>query len=147
MKTQEDIAGDGLGYLSRPTDQRLSIKVFLQDNVPTIPWWRMSLGLVYGSGMPVFYPSGLRSEHESRIPAYYRVDWGNTVRLTDFPFFAQTKPFSRFEEILLTLEVFNLLGFRNVSSFLWVADYENHYYRVPNYLTARQLNLNITLLF
>ena len=40
MQTQEDIEGDGLGWLARPTDQRFSIKLFLQDHVPDMPWWR-----------------------------------------------------------------------------------------------------------
>ena len=37
MKTQEDIFGDEFGWLDRPTDQRLSLKVFVQDYIPTLP--------------------------------------------------------------------------------------------------------------
>ena len=147
MRTQEDIVGDSLGWLARPTDQRFSVKLFLQDNIPQMPWWRMSLSLVYGSGMPVFEPSGKRFEQESRLPAYYRVDWGNTVQLSMFENIRRAKWFSHLADVQLSLEVFNLFNFRNVVSYLWVSDYENRYYSVPNYLTARQLNLKITVLF
>ena len=51
------------------------------------------------------------------------------------------------DDIQISLEVFNLFNFRNVISYLWVSDYENRSYPVPNYLTARQLNLKVTVLF
>lgn len=144
MKTQEDIEGDGLGWLDRPTDQRFSIKLFLQDNVPSMPWWRMSLSLVYGSGTPASrYSDGTAF----RLPAYYRVDWGNTVQLSRFERIGHSRLFRIVDDIHVGLEVFNLFNFRNVVSFLWVSDYENRFYPVPNYLTARQLNLKVTVLF
>ena len=144
MQTQEDIEGDGLGWLARPTDQRFSFKLFLQDNVPSMPWWRMSLSLVYGSGTPATrYANG----DAFRLPAYYRVDWGNTVQLSRFERIGRSRLFRLIDDIHVGLEVFNLFNFRNVVSFLWVSDYENRYYPVPNYLTARQLNLKVTVLF
>ena len=48
---------------------------------------------------------------------------------------------------MIGLEVFNLFNYRNVVSYIWVADYENTYYPVPNYLTARQVNLKLTVTF
>ena len=144
MQTQEDIEGDGQGWLARPTDQRVSFKVFLQDNIPTIPWWRMSLSLVYGSGTPVRrYANG----KSLRLPAYFRVDWGNTVQLSRFDRLRHTKVFRYVDDIQVGVEVFNLFNFRNVVSYLWVSDYENIQYPVPNYLTARQLNFKLTILF
>lgn len=144
MQTQEDIEGDGLGWLARPTDQRLSFKLFLQDNIPTLPWWRMSLSLIYGSGTPV---SRYADGEAFRLPAYYRVDWGNTVQLSQFERLKRCRVFHHVKDIQLGVEVFNLFNFRNVVSYLWVADYENRQYPVPNYLTARQLNFKMTILF
>lgn len=144
MQTREDIEGDGLGWLARPTDQRLGFKLFLQDNLPTIPWWRMSLCLVYGSGMPV---SRYADGQPFRLPAYYRVDWGNTVRLSQFERLKRSNVFRYIDDIQLGVEVFNLFNFRNVISYLWVSDYDNRLYPVPNYLTARQLNFKLTILF
>ena len=144
MQTQEDIEGDGLGWLARPTDQRVSFKLFLQDNLPTMPWWRMSLSLVYGSGIPV---SRYADGSAFRLPAYYRVDWGNTVQLSQFERLKRTRVFNHINDIQVGVEVFNLFNFRNVVSYLWVSDYDNRLYPVPNYLTARQLNFKFTVLF
>ena len=41
----------------------------------------------------------------------------------------------------------NLFDYHNVVSFLWVADYTNRYHPVPNYLTARQLNIKFSATF
>ena len=147
MKTQEDIEGDAYGWLDRPTDQRISFKVFLQDNVPDMPWWRMSLNLVYATGMPIMTPFGNNGGEYLRLPSYYRIDWGNTIRLSQFESLKHKKIFRMVEDIQIGIEVFNLFNFRNVVSYLWVADIDNIPRRVPNYLTARQLNIKLTVLF
>ena len=147
MKTQEDIDGDAYGWLDRPTDQRVSFKVFLQDNVPDMPWWRMSLNLVYATGMPIMTPFGNNGGDYLRLPSYYRIDWGNTIRLSQFEGLKHKKIFRVVEDIQIGIEVFNLFNFRNVVSYLWVADIDNIPRRVPNYLTARQLNVKLTVLF
>ena len=51
------------------------------------------------------------------------------------------------DDILVSVEVFNLFDYKNVVSYTWVADYNNIYYPVPNYLTARQFNLKLTINF
>ncbi|MBR1549014.1 MAG: carboxypeptidase-like regulatory domain-containing protein [Bacteroidales bacterium] len=147
MQTQEDIEGDGLGWLARPTDQRFSFKLFLQDNVPDMPWWRMSLNLVYATGTPIAIPFGNYGGDQLRLPSYYRIDWGNTVRLSKFDRIGNWLFKHRIADVQVGLEVFNLFNFHNVVSYLWVADIDNLPRRVPNYLTARQLNLKITVLF
>lgn len=147
MKTQEDILGDGLGWLSRPTDQRLSFKVFLQDYMPTIPWWRMSLSLLYGSQTPTTFPYQKDRSLELHLPAYFRVDWGNTIQLTRFNSIRHSKVGRLFDDISLGIEVFNLFNYHNVVSFLWVSDYTGIYHAVPNYLTARQLNIKLNVTF
>ncbi len=147
MQTQEDIEGDSFGWLARPTDQRLSFKLFLQDNVPDMPWWRMSLNLVFATGTPIAVPFGNNGGNQLRLPSYYRLDWGNTIRLSQFEKLKRKKLFRVVDDIQLGLEVFNLFNFRNVVSYLWVADIDNLPRRVPNYLTARQVNFKITVLF
>lgn len=146
MRTQEDIEGDEFGWLDRPTDQRFSIKLFLQDYIPTMPWWRMSLSAIYATGMPVTAPYG-RQEVALRLPYYLRVDWGNTVQLARIQQLKHWKLFRYIEDIQVGVEIFNLFDKQNVISYLWVTDYDNHPYRVPNYLTARQINLRLTILF
>ena len=149
MKTQEDLLGDGEGWLSRPTDQRLSFKIFLQDYLPEIPWWRMSLSFIYGTRMPVTHPyqTHRTADNQYMLPPYYRVDWGNTIQLSRFDRVRQSKIGRYFDDISLGLEIFNLFNYRNVVSFIWVADYSNTYHSVPNYLTARQINLKLSATF
>lgn len=147
MKTQQDIEGDGYGWLARPTDQRISFKVFFQDYVPNVPFWRMSLNFLVGSGMPFTSPQQKDFSNEHYYPAYFRVDWGNTVQLSRFDRLKDSPLFRHIDDILLSFEVFNLFDYKNVVSYIWVADYNNQYYPVPNYLTSRQLNLKVTVLF
>ena len=147
MQTQEDIEGDGLGWIARPTDQRISFKLFFQDYVPQIPWWRMSLSFIVGSGTPVTFPYQRDRSQDYRLPTYFRVDWGNMVQLSRFEKIKHSALMRHIDDILVGVEIFNLFDHRNVVSFIWVADYENIYYPVPNYLTARQFNVKVTVEF
>lgn len=155
MKTQEDIEGDNQGWLDRPTDQRLSFKLFFQDYLPSLPWWRMSLNFTFGTGIPVTFPTRKSSDQQisnstattHRLPNYFRVDWGNTIQLSRFDRLKHSALFRHIDDILVGVEVFNLFNFRNVASYIWVSDYDNVYYPVPNYLTARQINLKLSVLF
>lgn len=147
MKTQEDIEGDGLGWINRPTDQRFSFKMFFQDRLPSMPWWKMSLNFLFGSRLPVTFPYQKDRSTEFHLPNYFRVDWGNTVQFSQIEKFKHWKLFRVVDDIQLGVEVFNLFNYRNVISFIWVSDYENTYYPVPNYLTARQVNVKLTVLF
>ena len=147
LKTQEDIMGDGLGWIARPTDQRFNFKIFLQDYMPEIPCWRMSLSLIYGTGTPVTHPYQTNRAVEYRLPPYFRVDWGNTIQLNRFERVRNSKLGRVFDDIAVGIEVFNLFDYHNVVSVLWVADYTNHYHPVPNYLTARQINVKLSATF
>ncbi len=147
MKTQEDIGGDSFGWIARPTDQRISFKLFFQDYIPSMPFWRMSLNFIVGSGFPFTYPTQKDFSESHYYPAYFRVDWGNTIQLSRFERIKESKLMRHIDDILLSLEVFNLFDYKNVVSFIWVADYANQYYPVPNYLTSRQLNLKLTVVF
>ncbi len=146
-RARENILGDEAGWMSRPTDQRVSLKVFLQDHVPNVPWWDMSLNLVYATGAPLNVPFGDYSSWQLRMPSYYRVDWGNTIRLLQFEKMKNGRLARLVDDVNLSIEVFNLFNFRNVVSYLWVSDYEGQPHRVPNYLTARQLNIKLTVCF
>ena len=147
MKTQEDILGDNLGWINRPTDQRFSFKIFVQDYIPTFPWWRMSLSLLYGSRTPTTHPYQTDRSIEYHIPPYFRADWGNTINLTRFESIRRSRIGRFFSDLSVSIEVFNLFDYHNVVSFIWVADYTNLYYPVPNYLTARQLNIKLSATF
>ena len=146
MRVREDVEGDGQGWIPRPTDQLLSFKLFLQDNIPQMPWWKMSLSMIYGSRIPIFTPDNVNSQIQLYMPPYFRVDWGNTVQLKSIERVRNWALLRWAKDVHVGIEVFNLFNYRNVISYLWVYDYEGHPFRVPNYLTARQLNFKLTVL-
>ena len=45
------------------------------------------------------------------------------------------------------LEVFNLLGNKNASSYMWIKDIKNQYWSIPNYLTYRLINVKLAVEF
>jgi hypothetical protein len=45
------------------------------------------------------------------------------------------------------IEVFNLLQANNVISYQWIQDVQGDKFAVPNYLTAREVNLRLMLEF
>jgi hypothetical protein len=49
-----------------------------------------------------------------------------------------------FRECSIAIEVFNILDTKNVSSYMFIADYENTYHAIPNRLTGRLFNLKIS---
>ena len=57
------------------------------------------------------------------------------------------KFFNHLKALSLSLEVFNLLQVNNTVSYLWIEDVTGRTYAIPNYLTARQLNLRLNVKF
>lgn len=148
MKTQEDIFGDNFGYIDRPTDQLFMFKLFFQDYIPSIPWWKMNILFTFGSGLPVTKPNQTDFSKTTRFPTYMRVDWGTSLRIKDpSSKWAQNNVFRHIKNIWIYFDLFNLFDNKNVISYLWVSDYENRQYAVPNYLTRRQINLKLSLDF
>ena len=48
---------------------------------------------------------------------------------------------------VVALEVFNLLGIRNTINHTWIQDVTGRRYAIPNYLTARRINLKFAIRF
>lgn len=147
MKSQEDILGDGHGYIPRPTDQRFNFSMFFQDYLPRNPSYKMNLKLHYSSGLPIGAVNSERHEQTIRIPSYRRVDIGFSKVIKDGDKGSKWKNFKHFDSIWLSAEVFNLLAIRNTISYLWVTDVVQNQYAVPNYLTSRLLNLKLQAKF
>ena len=147
MKSEEDIFGDGHGFIPRPTDQRLSFSLFFQDYLPKSPSYKTNLRLHYSSGLPVGAINSERYEQTIRIPAYRRVDIGFTKIIKQGNQGSKWRYFENFDSVWLSAEIFNLLGIRNTVSYLWVTDVVQNQYAVPNYLTSRLLNLKLQMKF
>ena len=160
LTTREDIAGDStnvyekgtnqivgrkpLGYIRRPTDQRVTLGVFFQDQLPNDPTVKMSLNLIYGTGLP-FSPPGLEGiRNQYQMPGYKRVDIGfsKLITLNDL-----TGTKKGLETLWLGLEVLNLLAANNVVSYNYIEDVNQVTYAVPNYLSSRLVNLRFVARF
>ena len=147
LTTREDIEGDGHGYIPRPTDRRLNASIYFQDYFPTNPNYKMQLSLIYGSGLPFGAPNSERHEQTLRIPSYKRLDIGFSRSIKRENEHNKIKFLNHFSSIWASIEIFNLIGIQNTSSYIWVSDSSQRYYAVPNYLTGRLLNLKLNIKF
>jgi hypothetical protein len=139
MQTQEDVDFDSKGYIRRPTDQRFTLGVYLEDYLPNNPTWRMNLNLVWGSGLPFNVPNNPELRNVFQGKAFRRVDVGfskfiDKVRLGG-------------KEVLKSLwigaDILNLFAINNAIAYSWVSDLNNQRYAIPNALSARFLNLRM----
>lgn len=154
MQTKEKItytntAGEQIttNYLRRPTDQRVNLGVFFQDELEKWPEYKVSLNLVVGTGMPYFLTGDFRYTDQFKIPPYRRLDIGfsRDIISADRP---STKKFAKHvDEAWISLDVFNVLGVQNVASYIWIRDVTGTTFAVPNYLTSRRINLNFVVKF
>jgi hypothetical protein len=163
MQTKEDIkndfyyTSDGLrvepGYYPRPTNQLINFSLFFQDYLPMNPSYRMNLSLHYGTGLPFSSPDEDRYDQVFKMRAYKRVDLGfSKVIISKEKQFEKSAWLNVFEDMWISLEVFNLLDINNTISYMWVKTVNNQsgqaaQYAVPNYLTSRRVNLKLTAKF
>ena len=144
MKTQEDIEGDTLGYIPRPTDQRINVGLFFQDYLPNNRSYKAHLTILYGTGWPFGPPGKINQKTLLRVPSYRRVDLGFSKVLISEERASESKGVLRFfKNAWVSLEVFNLLDINNTISHIWITDIRNRQYSIPNYLTGRRINLKL----
>jgi hypothetical protein len=145
MRSEEDLDNDNAGYIPRPADQRISFSMFLQDYLPSNRSVGAALSLYLSSGLPFGPPNGERWQATNRMPGYKRVDLG---LFKDFGKRADgSTKYRNTQSLKLGVEVFNLFDFSNTISYFWVSDVKNRQYAVPNYLTARRLNVKLSVEF
>ncbi|MBO4995799.1 MAG: carboxypeptidase-like regulatory domain-containing protein [Muribaculaceae bacterium] len=139
MKSNEKLNGVDV---PRPNDRRYSIGLYFTDYFPRLPRLKFSLRGVLSDGLPVTPTHSTRDKGYFRTPPYKRVDIGFNYSL-----WSAARANRGIRNVWIGLEVFNLLGISNVSSYYWVTDVNNVRYAVPNYLTRRQLNCSVTVDF
>ncbi len=147
MRTREDISGDGFGYIPRPTDQLVNFSLLFQDYLPGNPSWKMHLAAYYGSRLPTGPPNSERWQDIFRMPPYRRIDMGVSKVLISETRRLTNSWLSPIRDLSLSLEVFNLLNINNTVSYFWVSSSYGDMFAVPNYLTARKLNLKLSHVF
>ena len=131
-------------WIPSPTEQRWNFSMLFQDYLPQLPQLKFHLKMQFAEGQPFYAPRNNQSW--GRMPMYKRIDLGAT-----YVFNAQTAKFMRspsakhVKQWAIQFEVFNLVGWRNVNSYFWVADAYGQQWASPNYLTGRRYNLKVTL--
>jgi hypothetical protein len=143
MQTQEDIEGDTVGFIARPTDQRVNVGIFFQDYLPNNKSYKAHLNLLFGTGLPFGPPGNQALKSALRIPPYRRVDIGFSKILIDRNNKSENRYLKHFNTLWLSLEIFNLLDINNTISHIWIKDISNRQYSVPNYLTGRRFNVKL----
>jgi len=134
------------GYIPRPTDQRINFGLFWQDYIPNHPQFRVNINVLVGTGLPFGPPDHERYRDVLRIPPYRRLDIGFSAILLDGK--KNHNPFwKHFNSIWTSLEIFNLLQVNNTISYLWIKDFDNTVYAIPNYLTSRRIDLKFMIKF
>ncbi|RIH63215.1 TonB-dependent receptor [Mariniphaga sediminis] len=147
MKTKEDIAGDGHGYIPRPTDQWMNFSLFFQDYLPGNPSYKMQLSGFYGARLPTGPPKSERYQDVFRMPPYRRIDLGISKVIIHPSKPVQHNLFRHINDMWVSLEIFNLLNINNTISYFWVSSIYGDQFAVPNYLTDRKFNLKLTVKF
>lgn len=139
------------GSVSRPTDQRHTVSVFVQDYIPSDPTWRLHLRTLYGSGLPYTPPVPGEQignvveqipgdRHSARYTRFFRFDIGATKEIPP----ERTGSRMRIE---LTAEILNLFDMINTVSYSWVPDAVGIWQRIPTRLTPRTINVRLSARF
>ncbi|MBK0402890.1 carboxypeptidase-like regulatory domain-containing protein [Adhaeribacter sp. BT258] len=159
LTTKEDIEGDKrnildaegnvtgqeeIGYVRRPNDQRITLGVFFQDHLPNNPTIKMYLNMLFGSGLAFSYPGNPGGRGVLRGRAYVRPDVGFSKLITLRDASAKNSPF---ESLWISLEILNLVAANNLVGYSFVEDINGVNYAVPNYLSARTVNLRFIARF
>lgn len=143
LKTQERIQGLNQGFVPRPTDQRFQFSMYFQDELPINPLYKAHINFVYGSGLRFGYPGRLESRTVFNYPSYQRVDLGFSREiLINSKAEREDKKFA-VETLWVSAEIFNVFQRSNTVSYIWIKDVFNNQFGVPNFLSARLLNLRV----
>jgi len=143
MVARQRFIGSDL-WIPSPNEQRWNFSMLFQDYIPQLPQLKFHLKMQFAEGQPYYAPRN--NQAWGRMPTYKRIDIGAT-----YAFNAQTAKFMRkpsakhVKQWAIQFEVFNLVGWRNVNSYFWVADAYGNQWASPNYLTGRRYNLKITV--
>ncbi len=132
------------GFIPRPTDQRVSVSMLFQDEMPKWPEYKVFVSLFYGTGLPYGPPTFERYKDILRTSAYRRVDIGFS---RDFVTEKNREKNRWYKSGFVSIEIFNILGINNTISYTWIEDVTGRNYGIPNFLTGRRVNLKVNFKF
>lgn len=136
LSAKENIAEDRKPYIRRPMDQRMTMAIFFQDHLPDNPTFRVNVHVQAGTGLPFGPPDDLEKRNTFNGAAYRRVDLGFSKVFDNW---------QGLESFIISAEILNLTGSRNIISYTWIEDVFDQKFAVPNGLSARILNLKLSL--
>ncbi len=137
------------GWIRRPTDRLFTLGMFIQDYLSTNKNFKVYLNLIYGSNLPYSVPGSVKYRDALIIEPYIRADLGFSALLLDNDKSNRRShnPFRGLENIWATLEIFNVIDRENTISYLFVKDFSNTTYAMPQRLTPRLINLKLVTRF
>ena len=140
MSTEEN--RNNRGYIPRPTDQRFKFAMLFQDYVPSMPFLKMNLNLVYNSGLPGGAPNYADPyDYGGRLRDYKRADLGIFYVVNDEN--KSRLPFVK--DFMIGFEIFNVFDVQNAITMTWVRDVTSKsQFGIPNYMTPRVFNLKLS---
>lgn len=141
------------GNLPRPTDQRHTLSIFVQDYIPRDPTWKIHMRTLFGSGLPYTPPvPGNRignlviqapgPRNSARYPRYFRFDMGVTKHII-----ASAPNAVRPVLVELTAEILNVFDMTNTVAYSWTPDASGIWTRIPTRLTPRTINVRVRVSF
>jgi hypothetical protein len=137
------------GWIRRPTDRLFTLGMFIQDYLSTNKNFKVYLNLIYGSNLPYSVPGSVKYRDALIIEPYIRADIGFSALLMDNDKSKRRShnPFRKLDNIWATLEIFNVIDRENTISYLFVKDFTNVTYAMPQRLTPRLINLKLVTRF
>jgi hypothetical protein len=135
------------GSIPRPTDQRVNVAFFFQDEMPRWPTFKVQLSVVFGTGLPFGPPDAERYADTLRTSLYRRVDIGFSKQLLGAKGQEKTNWLRHINDLWLSLEVFNLLNINNTIDHTWITDVSGRQYSIPDFLTPRRFNIKLMAWF
>ncbi len=144
-----DSVRQNVGWLRRPTDRLITFGLFFSDYLATNKNLKVYINTITGTNMPYNVPDNPRYRNALIIEPYLRVDVGFSALLLDAEKMQRRShaPFKALKNVWLSAEVFNLIDRRNQISFLFIKDYANNTFSIPNRLTPRLLNIKMMAKF
>ena len=135
-----------LGWIPTPQEQRYNLTMYFQDYIPRFPQYKIHLKFIWSEGMPFGYPYDEKLRYIGHMSDYRRIDIGATRT-----FSAATdkwmKKSKHVDSWSVQLDIFNLIGWKNVNSYYWVTAANGMQWASPNYLTGRMINLKFDVMF
>ena len=134
-----------LGWIPTPQEQRYNLTIYFQDYVPRFPQYKIHLKFIWSEGLPFGYPRKEDMRYLGHMSDYRRIDIGATRT-----FSAATdkwmKKSKHVDSWSIQLDIFNLIGWKNVNSYYWVTAANGMQWASPNYLTGRMINVKFDVM-